>query len=142
MHIIKFDYSFHKGEKIPIIPILLKGRQGWNKIWAFVDSGATFTIFGSKVAEWLGLNVSEGRKTMVVVGDGGFIPVYLHRVGMKIENFELQALVGFSDKLGVGFNLLGRKDVFETFKVCFDDLNKVVTLEVLPKGECSEKTGE
>lgn len=139
MHIIKFDYSFHKGEKVPIIPILLKGGQNWNKIWAFVDSGATFSIFGYKVAEWLELNIYEGRKIMVVVGDGGFIPVYLHRVGMKIEEFELQALVGFSDKLGVGFNLLGRKDVFETFKVCFDDLNNVVTLEALPKREGFEK---
>jgi hypothetical protein len=31
------------------------------------------------------------------------------------------AKVGFSDKLNVGFNLLGRMDVFQRFKVCFQE---------------------
>jgi hypothetical protein len=35
--------------------------------------------------------------------------------------------VGFSEKLGVGFNLLGRKDVFNAFRVCFSDAKNVVS---------------
>ena len=46
---------------------------------------------------------------------------------MKIGEVEFKAEVGFSERLGVGFNLLGRKDVFEIFKVCFDDRKKIVS---------------
>jgi len=35
-------------------------------------------------------------------------------------------LPGFSDELGAKINLLGRKDIFENFKVCFDEKNSQV----------------
>jgi len=31
-----------------------------------------------------------------------------------------------SKQLGIGFNIIGRKDVFERFKICFDEKEKVV----------------
>jgi len=37
--------------------------------------------------------------------------------------------VGFSEKLGVGFNLLGRAGVFDRFKVCFQERERVLTFE-------------
>jgi hypothetical protein len=44
-------------------------------------------------------------------------------------SIELQVEVGFSEKLGVGFNLLGRKDIFDVFKICFDESKKIVTFQ-------------
>jgi hypothetical protein len=36
------------------------------------------------------------------------------------------AAIGFSKQLGIGFNIIGRKDVFERFIVCFDEKEKFV----------------
>jgi hypothetical protein len=46
---------------------------------------------------------------------------------MRIGDVELFVEVGFSEKLGIGFNLLGRKDVFEKFRVCFSDSKKILS---------------
>ena len=92
-----------------------------------MDTGATYSVFEAKEAERLEIDIYKGRKMMIIIGDGSFIPVYFHKVIMKIGEVEFKAEVGFSERLGVGFNLLGRKDVFEIFKVCFDDRKKIVS---------------
>jgi len=127
MYSIEFEYLTHAGQKVPIIPIGIKKKGKWYELWAFVDTGATYSIFEAKEAERLEVDIYKGRKMMVIVGDGSFIPVYFHKVIMKIGEVEFKAEVGFSERLGVGFNLLGRKDVFEIFKVCFDDRKKIVS---------------
>lgn len=96
---------------------------------AFVDSGAAFSVFDKDEALRLGLDYKKGRELMMVVGDGSYIPVYIHRLSLKIGDEEIKAEIGFSDRLGVGFNLLGRKGVFEAFKVCFDEIKQLVTFE-------------
>jgi len=49
---------------------------------------------------------------------------------MVIANKELECDVVFSDELSTSFNLLGRKTVFENFKVVFDEAEK--SLEHIP----------
>jgi len=61
------------------------------------------------------------------VGDGSFIPVYLHDLQIQVGSEQFNAKVGFSDKLGVGFNLLGRADIFDRFKVCFQENQRILT---------------
>jgi len=126
-HPIEIKYSSYKGIKVPIIPIEIEGREGWKKVWTFVDSGATYSILNKNEAERLNIEWKSGNMIMAVVGDGGLIPVYLHNLNLRIEGCEIVAQIGFSDRLGIGFNLLGRKDIFELFKVCFDDRNKVIS---------------
>jgi len=41
--------------------------------------------------------------------------------------YRLTVPLGFSDKLGVRFNLLGRTGIFSHFKVCFDEQDFVIT---------------
>ena len=65
---------------------------------------------------------------MAVVGDGSFIPIYLHTVGMRIGRDEFGMKIDFSSKLGVGFNLLGM-DVFDRYRVIFDNMAKKVIFE-------------
>lgn len=52
--------------------------------------------------------------------------VYMHRLNIQIRDEVFEASIGFSKQLGIGFNILGRKDIFERFKVCFDEKEKVV----------------
>jgi hypothetical protein len=111
----------HHGRPAPIIPIQLRGPSGWVSIWAYVDSGASFSIFAAASAERLGVPIARGRLTNVVVGDGSLIPTYVHRLPLRIGNLEVTAHIGFSPRLGVGFDLLGRQDLFERFDVTFSD---------------------
>ena len=42
---------------------------------------------------------------------------------------EFEAEIGFSRQLGIGFNIIGRKDIFERFVICFDESNKIVEIK-------------
>lgn len=65
--------------------------------------------------------MERGHRIHSMVGDGSMIPVYIHRIAVLIGPFEFPAHIGFSNRLGVGFNLLGRQDVFTRFDVTFSD---------------------
>lgn len=127
MRSLKFPYTVHKGLTIPYIPISLKIGKTWRRFWAFVDSGATFSIFKASEIADLDFNYQSGKLVNVQVGDGGFIPVYLHKLEIALDDIQFPATIGFSNKLGVEFNLLGRKDVFEVFDVTFSDSKGEIT---------------
>jgi len=128
MYSVEFDYARHRKRAIPLIPISLRSKNSWVEVWAYVDSEAFYSIFDDKVAELLGIELEEGKRMLAVVGDGSFIPLYLHKVQMKLEEDEFEMEIGFSAKLGVGFNLLGM-DLFDRYKVTFDNAAKKVVFE-------------
>jgi len=123
--LIEFPYTFHKQYLMPIIPLLIQGH----KLWAFVDSGATFSIMNTDEARRIGIDWEKGRRQMIVVGDGSFIPTYFHDLPVQIGGYEIIAPIGFSERLGVGFNILGRTGIFDQFQVCFNDHARKVTFE-------------
>ena len=100
---------------------------------AFVDSGAGYSIFQAEMAEILGLRLENGTESYVTVGDGSQIKVYIHRVKVKIAELEFDASIGFSRHLGIGFNIIGRLDIFDRFKVCFDESERVVEFQLKSK---------
>jgi len=110
---------------MPIIPITIRNH----KVWVFVDSGATFSIVNAAEARDMGIDWQSGRPQMIVVGDGSFIPTFIHNLAIRIGDSEITAPVGFSERLGVGFNLLGRTGVFNRFEVCFNDHTRKVTFQ-------------
>ena len=128
MHSIEFGYALHRRRDVPLIPVSLRTRGKWKQVWAYVDSGSFYSIFDDKVAEILDINLAAGEKVLAVVSDGSFIPIYLHTVGMRIGEDEFGMKIGFSSKLGVGFNLLGM-DVFDRYRVIFDNRAKKVIFE-------------
>jgi predicted aspartyl protease len=128
MRFIEFRYAVHRRRDVPIIPVSLRTKGKWKEVWAYVDSGSFYSIFDDKVAEILDIDLTTGDKVMAVVGDGSFIPIYLHTVGIKIGNDEFGMKIGFSSKLGVGFNLLGM-DIFDRYRVIFDNRTKKIIFE-------------
>jgi len=115
---------------MPIIPVSISGH----KLWVFVDSGATFSMLTVDEAERIGIDWQSGRRQMIVVGDGSYIPTFIHDLAIQIGTSQITAPIGFSEHLGVGFNLLGRTGVFTQFEVCFNDHNKKVTFQPIPSG--------
>jgi predicted aspartyl protease len=111
-----------------MIPIEIKGST-WVEFYAYVDSGASYSVFHSDIAEILGLNYENGEKTYITVGDGSLITVFKHQVQVRLEGQEFMASIGFSKNLGIGFNILGRESFFDRFVFCFDDKNKVLIIK-------------
>jgi len=101
---------------MPTIPIMIQNH----KVWVYVDSGATFSIVSTAEARDMGIDWQRGRRQMIVVGDGSYIPTFIHDLAIQIGTLQITAPIGFSERLGVGFNLLGRSGVFDQFQVCED----------------------
>lgn len=127
MSVIEFPYSIYKGIKIPIIPVKIYLPKEELEVAVFVDSGATYTVIRADEVKDTDFNFKKGEQKMIQVGDGSFIPVYLHNLRIEIGKKEILATIGFSEKLGIEFNILGRKDIFEEFRVCFSDKEEKVT---------------
>ena len=125
MPAIVFSYTHHKGYLLPIVPVSINSH----KLWVFVDSGATFSLLSVDEADRIGIDWQSGRRQMIVVGDGSFIPIFIHQLTIEIGSFQTTAPIGFSERLGVGFNLLGRSGVFNKFEVCFNDHTRRVTFQ-------------
>ena len=122
---MKFSYVNIRGKFLPIVPIEIKTKEGWVELRAFADSGATQSIF-SNFAEVLGVELEKGKRENAIVGDGSLIPIYLHKLKVNFANEQFNAVIGFSRRLGVEFNILGRKDFFDRFVFAFDDYHKVL----------------
>ncbi|MBI4999277.1 hypothetical protein HZB97_00715 [Candidatus Gottesmanbacteria bacterium] len=127
MSSFSFPYITHKNYQIPSIPLELKLGNNWYKFMAYVDSGASYSIFSTRIIEQLGFPYKRGRLIHILVGDGNSIPVWLHQLTIKIGGYQFLAPIGFSNKLGVAFNLLGRAGIFNRFEITFSDSKQLVT---------------
>lgn len=128
MYSLTFSYKLVDRMFIPVIPIVLCGsREMKIKTEAFVDSGAIFSIFNIDIAKSLMLNLKNAREQFFVVGDGSFIPAKVIKIPVQIGNEKIISDIAFSEKLNIGFNLLGRKDIFEYFdEIAFCEKKKEV----------------
>ena len=124
---MKYPYIQFRNRFLPIVPIRFRlGNNNWVEFKAYADSGAGYSVFHESVIEILGLELEDGYKEYVTVEDGSLIPVYMHRIMVQLALEEFDAMIGFSKQLGIGFNIIGRRDIFERFKVCFMENEKVV----------------
>jgi hypothetical protein len=126
-HVHRFDYPAFRDPKAPLIPVEVWGKKRWNKVFVYVDSGASYSVFHVYEARRLGVRLSECDKFFIVAAGDRKIPVYTTRLTMRIDGVRLRVRVGFSRGLGGAFNLLGREDVFKRFRVCLDDRRETVT---------------
>ena len=116
---MKFPYKKLAGRLLPIVPIEVKGKE-WVSYDTHVDSGAGYSIFHSDVAEDLEISLEDGDKVYITVGDGSQIIAYLHKILVRIADQKFKVTIGFSERLGIGFNIIGQEDIFDRFKICFD----------------------
>ncbi len=129
MHSVILHYQLLYRRWLPIIPVVLNWRGVSVRSEGYLDSGAFYSIFKIGVAAELGLDISRAKERMFVVADGSFIPAKLIKFPIEIGGRRKIAEVAFSDRLNIGFNLLGRKDVFEGFdEVIFREARREVEL--------------
>ena len=126
---IHFSYKKYKNGYYPIINILMKGPNSVLETEAYIDSGASTSIFLAAIADDLEIDYTKGKIIYTMVGDGSFIPVYLFTIPVRIGHIWIKTSIGFSAHLGADFNLLGQKDIFDRFTICFNRRAKVITFE-------------
>jgi len=126
---VVFRYKPIRQQLIPVITIGVKIGAIWYPIEVYVDSGSAYTVLHARIADGVGFNYQTVSPIYLQVGDGSFIPVYLHDLEVQIGAERFIAKVGFSEKLGVGFNLLGRADIFDRFRICFQESQGILTFE-------------
>lgn len=105
----------------PIVKFGLSYNSRTVTVEAYADSGAAYSLFSPASARRLDINYRSGSLTWVQGVGGTFVPAYLHRLRVVIGRFSFEATVGFSDRIGVGFNLIGRKDIFSRLSFTFND---------------------
>ena len=135
MHSIIFRYKVIGVQRLPIVPITLFGRHENRQTEAYVDSGAIYSIFGIHLAEEIGLDPIQGRRQLFRVGDGNTIKGYVFRIPVQVGDYKFRADIAFSDELKVGFNLLGRRGIFEAFdEVIFREKHREIEFRIELKG--------
>ena len=127
-----FKYDNIRGNYLPLVPIELRGEE-WVEVRAFADTGASRSLFHSSIASVLGIDIEKGKETKAMVADGSFISVYLHKISVRFCGKEFEASIGFSKRLGAEFNILGRKDFFDRFIFCFNDYDKILSINEIKK---------
>ena len=94
-----------------------------------MDSGSEYTILHAKIAERVGFNYHTGDRISLQVGDGSLLQIYLHELEVQLGRERFSCPVGFSPRPGVKFNVLGKRGVFDRFKICFQQDPGLITFE-------------
>ena len=131
-------FTFHylkdaQGRAAPIVYLQAWTGNRWLYLQAYVDSGASWSVFHADVAQLLGLKLSRMTRRSMALGNGSVISVWLHRLRVRFAGQEFTVPTGFSDALHVGFNLLGRAGFFDRFVMSFNDRTKTLTVTPLSR---------
>lgn len=118
------------GHYAPIVYLQAWTGNRWLYLQAYVDSGASWSVFHVDVAQLLGIRLNRAKRRYVSLGNGSVLPIYLHRIRVRFAGAEFAAPAGFSDALQVGFNLMGRAGFFDRFLMGFNE--RARTLMVTP----------
>src|SRR3990167_9480025 len=136
-HLRGVEFPYMKdahGRYAPIVYLQVWTKNRWLYLQAYVDSGASWSVFHLDVAQLLGIKLSKAKRSYVALGNGSVIPIYLQRIKVRFAGVEFSAPAGFSDALRVGFNLLGRAGFFDRFSMAFNDRARVLTVSPLTRG--------
>ncbi|MBI2094324.1 MAG: hypothetical protein HYT88_06365 [Candidatus Omnitrophica bacterium] len=116
------------GHHAPIVYLQVWTGNRWLYLQAYVDSGASWSVFHSDVAQLLGIKLNRVKRRYMTLGNGSVLPIYLKAIRVRFAGDEFSVPAGFSDALGMGFNLMGRAGFFDRFSMCFNDRARSLTV--------------
>ena len=130
---VEFAYRRYRDGTAPIIPLQMLAGKRWRRIWAYVDSGAAYSILTVADARRLGLMKIKARRIAVTTSGGRTQKISLHRLWVKLGSDRLSVTFGVPRGFDVDFNLIGRRDLFRRYQVCFDDAHNILTFTPHPR---------
>jgi len=117
----------------PIVYLQVWTGNRWLYLQAYVDSGASWSVFHLDVAQLLGIKLKQAKRRYVSLGNGSVLPIYLKSIRVRFAGEEFTVPAGFSDALHMGFNLMGRAGFFTRFAMCFNDRARQLTVTRLTR---------
>lgn len=135
-----YSYTPIASEYYPLVQIelLFSGKSSFLTL-ALVDSGADTSLFDIAIAKQCGVRIDD-HPIKYNRGAGGFIfKVWDFPVMARFQNSEFQLKASWCSmrdpKSGkpLSFNLLGRNDFFNTFKITFDQPDKRMNIAPFSK---------
>jgi hypothetical protein len=131
---VEFPYlKDAQGHYAPIVYLQVWTGNRWLYLQAYVDSGASWSVFHVDVAQLVGVKLSRAHRRYVTLGNGSVLPVFVTHVKVRFAGLEFSAPAGFSDALRMGFNLMGRAGFFDRFTMCFNDRARTLTVTRLSR---------
>lgn len=121
------------GRYAPIVYLQAWTGNRWLYLQAYVDSGASWSVFHVDVAQLLGIKLNTVKRRYVALGNGAVLPIYLAQLKVRFAGAEFVVPAGFSDALHMGFNLMGRAGFFNRFSMTFNDRARLLTVARLSR---------
>ena len=109
MHQLDFTrvYDYPRDAESVAIPVALRSGVNQVRVAASVDTGASFCLFGTEIAETLGLDLTSGILKRFRTANSGF-EAYGHEVELTVLGVATQSIVYFFADPMIDKNVLGR----------------------------------
>ena len=91
-----------------------------------VDAGADITMIPRWIGNTLRLSPPHPAEIVPIGGIGGLLPIVYRKVLLEIRKYRFEARIAWSQSNETPL-LLGRADVFDFFKITFDQTDRVTT---------------
>ena len=130
---MEFPYQKEKSKLFgeifrPVVKFEVFTKIGWIPVVGYLDSGADITLLPLSFTRALGIKVEEEDvKEIRGIGDS-VVSVVIKKVDIKIGKKVFKANVGVALIEDVPY-ILGRKDVFNKYKIIFEEYNKIILME-------------
>lgn len=102
---LSYDYS-GDGESV-VMPVVLRLGPNQVRVAAGVDTGASFCLFGTEIAEALGPDLTSGVRKRFQTANSGF-EAHGHEVNLTVLGVATQSIVYFFADPMIDKNVLGR----------------------------------
>ena len=120
---IKFPYQVLMGGWRPAVAVLLQSGEYSLKTSMLFDTGADISMIPYQFGLLLGMK-PEVESISELKGIGGGIPYVLRQIQMTIGQLTFKVRIAWSMSENAPV-ILGRKDVFERFRITVDEKEKV-----------------
>ena len=119
------EYSTLIGEiHRPVATIHLQAKnKKWIGFTLYADAGADITLLPKSACKGLGYSLKTGKPGHVGGITKGKIKVYIHEINARLGEETFKARIAFAQTENIP-PLLGRTDVFDHFKVCYNNKQK------------------
>lgn len=112
----------------PVADVYLRTKKdSWIEFHPYIDSGADITIIPLSLGRLLGFEIDE-KKIQQIGGIRGSVPVIYAKTIMKIgeKNFTVRIAWALIEDVPP---LLGRTDVFDIFRVTFEQYKGLIVFD-------------
>jgi len=111
----------------PVVTIYIQAKnKKWRGFTLYADAGADITLLPRSACKGLGYKLKTGKLGQVGGITGGKIKVYVHELNTKLGEERFKAKIAFAQTENIP-PLLGRTDIFDHYKVCYNNRQKETT---------------